>query len=302
MGLAVRGEAIAPGGRIGPALVAPLLIALLAVVLSRVVVVAITSSLMAAMHRPFPTKWAPVLVWAGLRGAVSLAAALSLPIGLADRDLLVVLTFGVVFFTLLVQGLTIAPLLSRLGLVEAPAPPQAVAGTIVPGPAQQALDSSTVLTYEDLAHHLGVAMPALALLQRTPPLDPANPSDAPRIAELARRLGTDESLLAQLLRTWWTEGLAWALRTYRDRYGLTDAELASFLQMPESSLAVLYHSPHPNPATGDYDQQLIRLAEAADCNIDRLRAVLADVAPEREQPARVAVPEAVQEPPWASES
>jgi hypothetical protein len=72
--------------------------------------------------------------------------------------------------------------------------------------------------------------------------------------------------------------------------------------MPEGNLTVLYHSPHPNPATGDYDQQLVQLAEAADCNVDRLRAVLTDVAPEREQPERVAMPEAVREPPWASES
>jgi CPA1 family monovalent cation:H+ antiporter len=56
-------------------------------------------------------------VWAGLRGAVSLAAALSIPSHIPNRDMMLVLTFGVVFFTLLVQGLTIKPLLMHQGLV-----------------------------------------------------------------------------------------------------------------------------------------------------------------------------------------
>ena len=58
------------------------------------------------------------LVWAGLRGAVSLAAALSLPLGLPDRDLLLTLTLGIVLFTLLAQGLTMRPLLTWLGVVR----------------------------------------------------------------------------------------------------------------------------------------------------------------------------------------
>jgi CPA1 family monovalent cation:H+ antiporter len=42
-------------------------------------------------------------VWAGLRGAVSLAAALSVPGTLPARDLVLALTFGVVLYMLLVQ-------------------------------------------------------------------------------------------------------------------------------------------------------------------------------------------------------
>jgi CPA1 family monovalent cation:H+ antiporter len=45
-----------------------------------------------------------------------MAAALSLPAGLPDRDLLRILTFGVVLFTLVVQGLSIGPLIRKLGL------------------------------------------------------------------------------------------------------------------------------------------------------------------------------------------
>jgi monovalent cation:H+ antiporter, CPA1 family len=57
-----------------------------------------------------------VLLWGGLRGAVALAAVLSLPIGFPHRAQLLAMTYGAVLFTLLAQGLTIAPLVQRLGL------------------------------------------------------------------------------------------------------------------------------------------------------------------------------------------
>ena len=50
--------------------------------------------------------------WAGMRGAVSLAAALALPGDYPHRDLIVYLTFGVIFATLVLQGLTL-PLVIR---------------------------------------------------------------------------------------------------------------------------------------------------------------------------------------------
>ncbi len=61
-----------------------------------------------------------VLFWGGLRGAISLALALSLPLALAERELLRVMTFGVVLFTLLAQGTTMQFLMKRLGLGVAP--------------------------------------------------------------------------------------------------------------------------------------------------------------------------------------
>ena len=68
----------------------------------------------------FPSNWRHVLFWGGLRGAISLALALSLPFNLGHRDTLLSMTFGVVLFTLLVQGTTIQFLLRRLGLTERP--------------------------------------------------------------------------------------------------------------------------------------------------------------------------------------
>jgi CPA1 family monovalent cation:H+ antiporter len=64
---------------------------------------------------------AAVVGWSGMRGTVTLAAALALPTGDAPfpyRDLIVVAAFGVVLGTLVVQGLTLRPLLLRLGLKD----------------------------------------------------------------------------------------------------------------------------------------------------------------------------------------
>ena len=52
-----------------------------------------------------------------MRGAVSLAAALALPQSFPQRDLLVFITFAVIVATLVGQGLTLPPLIRRLGLV-----------------------------------------------------------------------------------------------------------------------------------------------------------------------------------------
>lgn len=55
-----------------------------------------------------------LLFWGGMRGALALALALSLPETIADRDRIVLAAFGVVTFSVVVQGLTLPPLLRRL--------------------------------------------------------------------------------------------------------------------------------------------------------------------------------------------
>ncbi len=68
-----------------------------------------------------------VICWAGTRGVVPLAAALSIPLTIQSgvafphRDLLLVLTTGCILVTLVVQGLTLAPVVRRLGVAESPA-------------------------------------------------------------------------------------------------------------------------------------------------------------------------------------
>jgi Na+:H+ antiporter len=65
--------------------------------------------------------WAHVIFWSGLRGAIGLAAALSLPADFPQRDLLQQVSFGIVLVTLLVQGAG-APAVVRLALRGAESP------------------------------------------------------------------------------------------------------------------------------------------------------------------------------------
>ena len=70
-----------------------------------------------ASREPLP-HWKSVFVigWTGMRGIVSLAAALALPRGFPHRDLILFITFGVILATLVVQGLTLPPLIRFLKL------------------------------------------------------------------------------------------------------------------------------------------------------------------------------------------
>jgi Na+/H+ antiporter len=67
-----------------------------------------------------------LLGWSGMRGVVSLAAALSIPIRLSNgspfpqRDLILFITFVVIFLTLIIQGLTLPFLIKKLNIPETP--------------------------------------------------------------------------------------------------------------------------------------------------------------------------------------
>jgi CPA1 family monovalent cation:H+ antiporter len=72
---------------------------------------------------PYPPFWSAfVIAWSGMRGAVSLAAALAVPLtthadrSFAQRDLIVFLTFGVILFTLVFQGLTLPMVIRAFGV------------------------------------------------------------------------------------------------------------------------------------------------------------------------------------------
>ena len=75
-------------------------------------------------EKPSPPRSVLVVSWAGMRGTVTLAAALSIPIFLEDgspfpgRDIVIFLAFGVIATTLLLQGTTLEPLIKRLGIQE----------------------------------------------------------------------------------------------------------------------------------------------------------------------------------------
>ena len=74
--------------------------------------------------RRAPARNRLVLGWSGMRGAVSLAAALALPLTVnggapfPNRDLIMFLTFAVIFATLVVQGLSLPTLIRKLGISD----------------------------------------------------------------------------------------------------------------------------------------------------------------------------------------
>src|SRR5690606_4222139 len=69
------------------------------------------------LSRPLGWREGTLLVWAGMRGVVTLAAAQTLPPETPSRSFLVLVAFGVAFGTLLVQGSTLPWVARRLGLV-----------------------------------------------------------------------------------------------------------------------------------------------------------------------------------------
>lgn len=81
------------------------------VLLARLVSVSVPIGLF-RFRRDFPPYTTRLMVWGGLRGGISIALALTLPAGPA-RDLILTMTYGVVVFSILVQGLTLGRLARR---------------------------------------------------------------------------------------------------------------------------------------------------------------------------------------------
>lgn len=94
-----------------------ILLAFLAVAVSRAIAVYTLVPLADRFGTPLPRAWRHVLTWGGLRGSLSMVLILTLPADFPGRPLLVTLVFGVVGMSLFVQGLTMGPLLGRLGLL-----------------------------------------------------------------------------------------------------------------------------------------------------------------------------------------
>jgi len=81
------------------------------VLLSRLVCVGVPVSIM-RRRRDFSPNAVKIMTWGGLRGGISVALALSLPLG-PERDILLVVTYAVVIFSIVVQGLTISRLVKQ---------------------------------------------------------------------------------------------------------------------------------------------------------------------------------------------
>ncbi|MGG0740517.1 cation:proton antiporter [Niallia taxi] len=91
-----------------------IILAIVIVLLSRTIALYISLSVI----KGFSEKYKAILNWGGLKGSLSIALALSLPRTFEEREEILILTFSVVLFSLLIQGLTITPLINKLKIKE----------------------------------------------------------------------------------------------------------------------------------------------------------------------------------------
>jgi CPA1 family monovalent cation:H+ antiporter len=96
----------------------PVVVSIIAVLVSRVLVILGPPLLLAGRLLDTSRAERAVLVWGGLRGALTITLALALPPALPERQLLIAMAFGVVLFSLLIQGLTLSLLVKRVGLAR----------------------------------------------------------------------------------------------------------------------------------------------------------------------------------------
>ena len=83
------------------------------VVLSRYIGVSIPIVIL-SQFKEFEKNTAKIITWGGLRGGLSIALALNLPDTMGDvKSLILILTYAVVLFTILVQGLTMEKIINK---------------------------------------------------------------------------------------------------------------------------------------------------------------------------------------------
>jgi len=149
-----------------------------------------------------------IVSWCGMRGIVSLAAALALPLethggeGFPYRDLLIFLTFVVIFVTLVGQGLTLAPLIRRLGLGSEAGlrDEQMRARSDMGRAALEAIDGYVSRHTVDGALAARVRAEFAEKIMRDTPAGPALPEEAEAARQM--RLAALRAERAELIRVW----------------------------------------------------------------------------------------------------
>jgi CPA1 family monovalent cation:H+ antiporter len=157
------------------------------------------------LGQPEPTPPARAVFiagWAGMRGVVALAAAISLPATFPQRDVILFLTFCVIFVTLVLQGLTLPALIRRLGVMAQPLAPceelearqimiEAALSKLDQSPDRQ--DPEMKEIYDDVAGHYRQRLPEFGPRER-------HSDGHHRFEQISRRLRDEERAAAVLLR------------------------------------------------------------------------------------------------------
>jgi CPA1 family monovalent cation:H+ antiporter len=104
----------------------PVLIAIVVVIAGRALAIYPLALLFVRSSLRITARHQHILFWGGLRGALALALALGLPPDMPAREEIITVAFAVVAFSIFVQGVTMTPLMRRLG--ELPSTPKEVSG------------------------------------------------------------------------------------------------------------------------------------------------------------------------------
>jgi CPA1 family monovalent cation:H+ antiporter len=166
-------------------------------------------------HEPRPTsKQIFVVGWTGMRGVISLAAAIALPqtlargVPFAQRDTIIFLAFCVILVTLVLQGLTLPPVIRALGLAGAAQPDaeerearravlQAAIARLERARSSDGEQFADI--YDDLAHHYRRRLAVLAEAPESPE-EEQSPALHRKHIELSRQLLKTERETAVQLR------------------------------------------------------------------------------------------------------
>ncbi len=157
IGLSLRGV-VERGGGFGVVIQdmgLPILAILIALTVARFVwvfasdiVIRLFNTLGFKRYPPLGTSNATVLSWAGVRGVVTLALALSLPESFPGRDFILVTSFAVILGTVLIQGTTLGRIIEWAGLVE----PESERARLTMAQAEAAMAKAQLVTVQGLAY------------------------------------------------------------------------------------------------------------------------------------------------------
>jgi CPA1 family monovalent cation:H+ antiporter len=107
-----------------PGVLVPAIIAILCVIVGRAFAVYPCCAVFGRSVLRVKTRHQHILFWGGLRGALALALAMGLPASVPHQEIIVSVSFAVVAFSVFAQGLTMTPLLRRMGEI----PPEELRG------------------------------------------------------------------------------------------------------------------------------------------------------------------------------
>ncbi len=93
-----------------------IIIAIVTVLIGRTIAILALTPIINLIDKRITLKWQAVFIWGGVKGALAMALALAVPHDYQFREIILIMTFGVVGFTLIVQGLSIGWLLKLLNI------------------------------------------------------------------------------------------------------------------------------------------------------------------------------------------